>query len=167
MSVYVAQVRGGYELKSVRELQRGGLEAYTPTVRRWCYLTGNRRKPVEQPVTPGYAFVASPSIEHDLGTISAAEGVIRVLEAAGRPLVLEGDWLARLVIAHALGLLDHTVVKKPRMTAGQQVRIIGGQFQGALAVIAELRSGGKAKLQVKTKGLFGTLILKTDQLEAA
>ena len=168
MSVYVAQVRGGLEHRAVAELGRAGLTAYVPAIRRWCYLAADRRRVIEQPLLPGYAFVWSTAIMADLGAIAAVDGVAGVLENGGRPLALEGDWLERIWWAHTFGLLDHTCVRRrPQIRPGAMVRIIGGQFQGALAVLKELRSGGKAKVQVTTRSAFGTLILRAEQLEAA
>jgi transcription antitermination factor NusG len=180
--VYVVVVGASDEKRAVEWLLDHNVAAYTPIVRRWRWLCGHRVRN-ERPLFPRHVFVASANIAADRAAVSACryvqgfvgcvgEATPRPIDAAvmGCKIGVHGsasgvEWLTWWLVAQSFGLLDHTRPRKPALTIGQLVRIIGGPFKalGYSGVVSELRG---ARLVVIPK-VGGKLVVSAADLEVA
>lgn len=163
-AIYVVMCRAGGERVAMADLLKKGVAAYTPVQVRWVHPDCGRRRREERGVLPRYLFVSSADIEADYDVVKRARRVTGLLGEGETPLAVDADWVARLLVAQTFGLFDHTSDRKPKMSVGQMVRIIAGQFKGVKAKLAVI-SGAKGTLQVE--GRFGgRMTLALDKLEA-
>lgn len=167
MSVYVAAVEGASERAAVTWLNAHEVPAFTPIARRFRRL-GSRKVVYDSPVFPRYVFVNADGSDEGFAAVTACRHVKGLLgrDAIAQPLSAEDDdRLGWWLICQAYGLLDFTRGRKPALTLGQLVRVIGGQFAALnyAGVISEIR-GGRVVVIPKTGG---RLNLSADQVDAA
>jgi transcription antitermination factor NusG len=182
--VYVAVTEPGCEKRAMRWLIENDMAAFVPMRRFWRYAAG-RRHPHERPM-PGferYVFVASDLAPRAvLGAVSACRYVSGMLGVGDDPTPIDApvmgceigvgshcaDAIERLswyIVCQAFGMFDATLGRKPAMTVGQLVRIIGGQF-GPLGYVGPIseRRGDRLIVSPRTGGKVNVSV---DQVEIA
>src|SRR5262245_60810056 len=126
MSFWVAQTEPSHEILAVQELQHAGFDVYYPRIRfrhrqRWRIAA----------LFPAYLFI---QINDRWWTARWCRGVLRLLGPDGcPPYQLREAVVAEIRAREKNGF----VVLKPKpgkLQKGQQVRIVGGRFDGKLAL---------------------------------
>lgn len=165
MSLYVVATKPQLERRAQRDILRAGVPAYAPCVTRWRRARGTKVR-TRWPLLPGYVFVATEDLGVALPAIHASPYVTGLIGFQGRPARIGEAWLARILVIECFGCFDYTRDRKPKMSVGQMVRIVGGQFQGVLAKVTGERSG-KMVIEIGT-GLFQgpTLVNRADLVAA-
>lgn len=119
---YAVQIRYRYEKRAAAQLQRKGVETFLPLrseIHRWS----DRRKPVEVPLFPGYAFVRVDQ------SFAARQGVLQTGGLIGWVSVgREAAVIPAKQIVDLKKLLAQKVPCSlyPFLRVGQRVRIRGG-----------------------------------------
>lgn len=168
--VYVAVTEAGCEKRAMQWLLEHDVAAYTPMRRFWRHANG-KRYPNERPV-PGferYVFVASALAPRAVfAEVMACRFVSGMLGVEDRPVPIDApvmgcklgvarqsatERLSWYWLCDCFGLFDSTRGRKPKMTVGQLVRIIGGPFQGYQGEVSVLLSD--KRLTVITRGRAG------------
>jgi transcription antitermination factor NusG len=128
---YAIQIRPRHEKKVSGDLQQAGVTHYLPLVsqvRRWS----DRRKVVEIPLFPGYAFVRSMPTAQDRLRVLKIQGVLWFVgdQGAGTPIPESQIDDIRAVLANGIPFKEY-----PFLKVGQRVRIRGGALEGMEGVL--------------------------------
>lgn len=123
---YAVQTRARHEKKVSVELERKGIAHYVPTVHevhRWS----DRRKTVEVPLFPGYAFVHTTLVPEKRYSILQVWGV---LSFVGRQHLGDAIPEEEIEAIRSLVLSRAQVTPYPYLKAGQRVVVRGGALDG-------------------------------------
>ena len=128
---YAIQTRPRHEKKVSTELQQAEVIHYLPLVsqvRRWS----DRRKVVETPLFPGYAFVQLTPTAQDRLRVLRIQGVLWFVgeQGAGSPIPESQIDDIRAVLANGISFKEY-----PFLKVGQRVRIRGGALEGMEGVL--------------------------------
>jgi transcription antitermination factor NusG len=162
--IYVVTTEGSHERKAMADLIARGIPAFTPVSRRWRQANGQRFRQL-MPIFRRYVFVASSDITVDFQVIRRSRFVTGVLGLEGKPKPVDPAWLAQFLILQSFGAFDFTSNRKPKMTVGQAVRIIGGKFTGYLATVVEVRAR-KVVITGKSGMMAGRMEIAPEQLRS-
>lgn len=134
---YAVQIRYRFEKRAAAQLQRNGVEAFLPLrveLRQWS----DRRKPIEVPLFPGYAFVrVDQSFALRLQVLHTA-GLTRFVRFAGEPVMIPAkqiDDLKKLLAQKVPCSLY------PFLKVGERVRVRGGCLDGLEGIIDQREPG--------------------------
>lgn len=164
-SIYVITTEPSHESKAVKDLLGRGVPAFTPVARRWRRANGNRFRWVT-PVFPRYVFICSSDITTDFEAIRHSRFVTGVLGRDGKPQPVDPAWLAQFLVLQTFGAFDYTANRKPKMSVGQVVKIVGGKFQGFLVTVVEVRAR-KVVVTGKSGMMAGRMEIAPEQLRSA
>jgi transcription antitermination factor NusG len=123
---YAVHTRSRHEKAVAAQLRRRGVDTYLPLVEeihRWS----DRRKRVQVPVFPGYAFIHACESATTVATLAQIESVVRIVGAhpGGTPIPdAEMEALQRLLSRNV------PCVNHPFLQVGQRVRVRGGALDG-------------------------------------
>ena len=138
LSWYALYTRARHEKRVDSWLRERGLESYLPLVprlREWH----DRKKIVEFPMFPSYVF-AHLSRE-SLTVALRSPGVATVVRSDGRPVPVPSEEIENVRrFARALAESGEDAVLKPLVTAGQEVRVVSGPFEGVRGTVLEQRA---------------------------
>lgn len=128
---YAIRSRSRHEKKIIGQLEKQSIEAYLPTVtqvRNWS----DRRKLVEMPLFPGYAFVRLAYPSSDRLHVLCTHGVVSFvgINGAGTPIPDEQIHNIRTLLANNIPCRSHAFLK-----VGQRVRVRGGALDGVEGIL--------------------------------
>jgi transcription antitermination factor NusG len=84
---YAVYTRCRHEKQVATFLARQEIETFVPLRRAWSQRT-DRKQTIQVPALPGYLFVRCALYSETRALIKRASGVLRLVEAAGRPAVI-------------------------------------------------------------------------------
>jgi transcription antitermination factor NusG len=131
------------EKKVAAELCRKGIETFLPLTVE-THQWSDRKKRVELPLFPGYAFVRIPGTPDNFVRVLQTGRVLRLLGVSREtptPIPESEIESTRILVSGEVPLTPHVFLQ-----AGRKVRICGGSLDGVEGVVAE--SGEAAKLVV-------------------
>jgi transcriptional antiterminator RfaH len=125
-------------------LQSKGLETYCP--RLWLPEASKKRKR-KIPLFPNYLFVRFYLLSDEYNYAAWSPGVRRIVSFNGVPATIDDGIISFLMQqANATGL----IVARSNLTAGQEVRLTGGPFDGLAGIIQEPPNArGRIKMLLK------------------
>lgn len=153
---YAVYTRSRHEKKVRDELVRRGIETFLPScivTRQWS----DRRKQVEQPLFPGYAFVRFPLKER--WDVLNTTGVVRLVgPSAARPIPVSENEIAALTCA----LREKVPLDPyPYLKEGHRVYVRSGPMKGIEGFI--VRKQDHHRLVVSVDALMQSISLEVDQ----
>ena len=131
LSWYAVQTRSRHEKLVARQLQEQGVITFLPLteqLRQWS----DRRKLVELPLFPGYAFVHLACGPEERLKVLRTEGVVGFVGANGQGVSIPEKQIEGIqaVLAGGVSFQSH-----PFLKVGQRVRIRGGSLDGTEGIL--------------------------------
>jgi len=135
---YAVYTRARHEKQVAALLERQELETFLPLRRAWS-TRRDRKLTIQIPALPGYLFVRCTLYAETRALIKRANGVLRLVENAGRPAAIPAEQIESLRVAleAAFNAEGH-----PYLKVGDRVRVVRGPLVGAegyLVRVAENR----------------------------
>jgi transcriptional antiterminator NusG len=152
---YAIHTRAHHEKKVAVQLQQKGIKAFLP-VRTEIHRWSDRRKELEIPLFPGYAFGRFIGIEERLSVLRTP-GVVRIVGNGECPIPIPDKQIADIQL-----LLSQQVACAPYpfLTVGQQVRVRGGCLDGLEGRLVSHHS--KRGLVISVEAMQRSLIVHID-----
>jgi transcription antitermination factor NusG len=130
-SWYAVQTRSRHEKQVVRQLEGQGIETFLPVsrqLREWS----DRKKMVEFPLFPGYAFVRMIYRPEDRLRVLQTEGVVSFVGTGGQGTAIPDKQIEdiQMLLASKVPFESH-----PFLKAGQRVRIRSGSLNGTEGIL--------------------------------
>jgi len=130
--------RSRHEKQVAALLERQQIETYLPLRRAWSSRQ-DRKVTIQVPALPGYLFVRCTLYAETRALIKRANGVLRLVENAGRPAEIPEEQIEslRIALAGTFNAEGH-----PYLKVGDRVRVMRGPLVGAegyLVRVAENR----------------------------
>lgn len=124
---YAVYTRSRHEKQVAALLLRQDLDTYLPLRRAWSSRQ-DRKVTIEVPALPGYLFVRCTLYAETRALIKRSNGVIRLVENAGRPAVIPEAQIEslRIALAGSFNAEGH-----PYLKVGDRVRVTRGPMVGA------------------------------------
>jgi transcription antitermination factor NusG len=153
---YALQTRCRYEKKVAVQLRDKGIETFLPLVKQVHYWS-DRRKTVELPLFPGYAFVRIPSLPECRLRIVETAGVGGFVSVGGKPAPIPERQIEDVQL-----LLSHEISHKayPFLKVGQRVRIRGSCLDGLEGIL--ISENKDNSLVVSIEAVQRSLIVRID-----
>jgi len=128
---YAIRTRSRHEKLVERQLQRQGIDAFSPVIsqiRQWS----DRRKVVELPLFAGYAFVRIADSPEQRIRVLRTQGVVELVGAQGQGIPIPGDQIDAVlaVVKGNLPFIQHVFLK-----VGQRIRVRGGALDGVEGIL--------------------------------
>lgn len=126
--------RARHEKVVATQLSGRGVETYLPLVEeihRWS----DRRKRVQVPLFPGYAFIHACESAQTVAAVAGVESVVRIVGAhpTGTPIPdAQIETVQRLVTQNV------PCVNHPFLEVGQRIRVRGGPLDGVEGTLAAI-----------------------------
>lgn len=138
------------------QLRSRGVDAYLPLVEeihRWS----DRRKRVQVPLFPGYAFIHAQDSAETMVTVAQVESVVGIVGAhpAGTPIPDEQIEAVQRLVSHNVPCVNH-----PFLEVGQRVRIRGGALDGVQGTL--LARKGETSLVVSIQLIQRSLAVRIE-----
>jgi transcription termination/antitermination protein NusG len=123
---YAVYTRARHEKQVAALLERQHLETYLPLKRVWSSRR-DRKVTIQLPALPGYLFVHCTLYAETRALIKRANGVLRLVENAGRPAAIPFAQIdsLRTALAAAFNAEGH-----PYLNVGDRVRVVRGPMVG-------------------------------------
>jgi len=156
MNWYAVRTRSRHEKVVERQLQGQGIEVFCPVlsqIRQWS----DRRKQIESPLFPGYAFVRiAPSPEEKVRVLRTL-GVVDLVgrQGHGVPIPTEQIEAVRILVASKTPFTPHGFLK-----VGQRVRIRGGSLDGVEGIL--VGQNGSRNLVISVDPIQRSLSIRID-----
>ncbi len=133
---YAIQTRPRHEKKAVAQLLEKQVETFLPLVsevHRWS----DRRKTLQLPLFPGYAFVRLASTGENCLQVLRTSGVLGFVGVRGKGLPIPDKQVEniRTLLRH-----DLPCALYPFLRAGQKVRVCGGALNGIEGILVALNA---------------------------
>lgn len=145
---FVVQTQANKELFALCNLNRQGLLAWNPSIRK-SVRSGRRIQMKSKPLFPGYIFVELDLNVARWRAIDSTFGVLRVVKIAGRPAPLPSGFVETL---RALSDDEGHVAFREDLSAGDNVRIMGGAFDDMVGQVVRLPSDERVTLLISMIG---------------
>jgi transcription termination/antitermination protein NusG len=162
-SWFAIQTRSRHEKLVVRQLEHGGIESFLPVsteLRNWS----DRRKLVQMPLFPGYAFVHIPYSPQERLRVLQTEGVVGFVGKHGQGIAIPASQIEdiRQVLASEVPFRSH-----PFLKVGQRVRVRGGSLDGVEGIL--VAENGDQSIVISVDPIQRALSIRIQgyQLEAA
>jgi transcription antitermination factor NusG len=131
MNWYAVRTRSRHEKMVEQQLQSQEIDVFCPVIsqiRQWS----DRRKLVEFPLFPGYAFVRIASTPEHKVRVLRTLGVVELVGRQGRgiPIPAEQIEAVRVLVARKMPFTKHGFLK-----VGQRVRVRGGSLDGVEGIL--------------------------------
>lgn len=158
---YAIHTRSKHEKRVGAELLEKGIQTFVPIVRethRWS----DRKKVVEIPLFPCYAFVCV-TLEADVQSAALRQpGVLRWVGCQGRPTPIPEEEIVAIqtVLRSGAPVGPHTFVK-----FGERVRIRGGSLDGIEGVLTGTEEDRKLIVSVDIVGRSVAVSIQNYELE--
>jgi transcription antitermination factor NusG len=159
MNWYAVQTRSRHERVAERQLHGQGIEAFYPATSQ-IHQWSDRRKLVEMPLFPGYAFVRiAPSHEERVRVLRTL-GVVSLVgkQGHGTPIPDEQIDAVRALVASNVPFAKHAFLK-----LGQRVRIRGGALDGVRGILIALN--GSRSLVISVEPIQRSLCIRIEGYE--
>lgn len=132
---YAVHTRARHEKVVAAQLRGRGVETYLPLVEeihRWS----DRRKRVQVPLFPGYAFIHACGSSETVAAVAAVESVVRIVgtHPSGTPIPEEQIQTVHRLVSHNVPCVNH-----PFLEVGQRVRLRGGPLDGVEGTLVALK----------------------------
>jgi len=129
---FAIRTRSRHEKVVVERLGMQGIETFLPLVTR-IHRWSDRRKQVQLPLFPGYAFVRLVPSPQDHSRVLRTFGVVNFVGARWTDSAIPEEQIRdiRLLLAQNIPLCDHSFLK-----LGQRVRIRGGALDGVEGILS-------------------------------
>jgi transcription antitermination factor NusG len=123
---YAVHTRARHEKVVAAQLRGRGFDTYLPLVKeihRWS----DRRKLVEVPVFPGYAFIRACESAETVAAVAEIESVVAIVGShpSGTPIPDQEIEALQRLLSHNIPCVYH-----PFLKVGQRIRIRGGALDG-------------------------------------
>ena len=122
---YAVHTRSRHEKVVAAQLRGHGVDTYLPLVEeihRWS----DRRKRVQVPLFPGYAFIHACDSAETMATVAQVPSAVRIVGVhGGSPIPDEEIATVHRLLSHNIPCVNH-----PFLEVGQRVRIRGGALDG-------------------------------------
>jgi transcription antitermination factor NusG len=153
---YAIRTRSRHERVAANELAAQGIRVFLPLVtslRQWS----DRRKEVELPLFPGYAFVRVSYFSQDRVRVLRATGVVSFVgpNPAGASIPDEQIDAIRTVLLGKVPVNTH-----PFLKVGQRVRVRGGSLSGMEGIL--LAVNGLRSLVISVEPIQRSLSINLD-----
>ena len=153
---YAVHTRSRHEKVVAAQLRGRGVDAYLPLVEeihRWS----DRRKRVQVPLFPGYAFIHAHESAETMMTVAQVESVVGIVGArpAGTPIPDEQIEAVQRLVSHNVPCVNH-----PFLEVGQRVRIRGGALDGVQGTL--LARKGETSLVVSVELIQRSLAIRIE-----
>jgi len=129
------------ERVAVDNLERQGFEVYCPLIRK-TVRHARRVLDVARPLFPGYLFLRASDVRRWRPALSTI-GVRSLLRFGDQPGYVDDLFIQSLRAREHNGVI---VAPATPWRVGQEVRIVGGSFDGLVATILELRDEERVTL---------------------
>jgi transcription elongation factor/antiterminator RfaH len=142
---YAIQTRSRHEKGVEQRLKSQGVATYLPLmaqVHRWS----DRRKLVQVPLFPGYAFIHTNAAAETIAKVNRTHGVVGVLGASGCATPIPDQEIENIQILVANGASWENY---PFLQVGQRVRIRGGAFDGVEGVLLEKKGENRLVVSIE------------------
>lgn len=131
MNWYAIQTRSRHEKLVARQLQNQGVTTFLPLttrLRQWS----DRRKLVQLPLFPGYAFVRLIYDAQERLRVLRTEGVVGFVGTHGQGISIPEKQIENIqaILASEVPFRSH-----PFLRIGQRVRILGGSLEGTEGIL--------------------------------
>ena len=160
---FAVQTRSRHEKMVIRQLEQSGIESFLPLsteVRNWS----DRRKLVELPLFPGYAFVHIAYSPQERLKVLQTEGVVGFVGKHGQGVAIPANQIEDIkqVLASDVPFSSH-----PFLQVGQRVRIKGGSLDGVEGIL--VAENGDQSIVISVDPIQRALSIRIQgyQLEAA
>jgi len=123
---YAVQTRGRHEKKVASQLAEKNIETFLPALRevhRWS----DRKKVVEVPLFPSYAFVHINANSWERLSVLQTDGVVRIVTSGSEFAPIEPKQIEDIRTLLGAGV---NVSMYPFLKVGQRVRVRGGCLNG-------------------------------------
>jgi transcription antitermination factor NusG len=160
---YAVHTRAKHERRVAAELQKRGIKTFVPVVpevHRWS----DRRRVVEVPLFPCYAFVCTAIVSEVQIIALRHPSVLRVIGFQGRPSPIPDEEILTIqtVLCSGVPVGPHAFVQ-----AGERVRIRGGSLDGVEGVLIGNAVDRKLVVSVELVGQSVAVSLQNYELEQA
>ena len=142
---YALRTRPRHEKKVALQLQTRQVETFLPLLAR-LHRWSDRRKLVELPLFPGYAFVHMPYSNPDRLRVLQTPGVLYFVAAGGRALPIPEKQIEDIqkALLNKVACWPH-----PFLRVGQRVRIRGGCLDGIEGILLAANSDRSLLLSIE------------------
>src|SRR5437879_1446974 len=154
---YAIYTRSRHEKQVDMMLRRQSIETYLPLRRAWSRRQ-DRRVTVELPALPGYLFVRCTLFAELRAQIKRTNGVIRLVENAGRPCPIPVGQIDSLRIALTRSFEAET---HPYFNIGDRVQVARGPFVGAEGYLVRF-APGRHKLVIAVEMVNQAVAIEID-----
>ena len=156
---YAVQTRSRHEKVVAAQLHGHGIHTYlplVPEVHRWS----DRRKVVEVPLFPGYAFIRSVNSAETAAKVVRTDGVVSIVGArpCGTPIPEEEIEAIQRLLTNEISYVNH-----PFLKIGQRVRVRGGALDGVEGILLERK--GETSLVVSIELVQRSLAVHVEGLD--
>jgi transcription antitermination factor NusG len=141
---YALQIRGRFEKKVAAQLQDKAIETFLPLLRQ-VHQWSDRRRDVDLPLFPGYAFIHSDLCPEIRLRVMQTAGVMGFVTINGRPDRVDDKQIEDLQI-----ILEQKAPCSihPFLRVGQRVRIRGGSLEGVEGLLVAQKSKNMVLLSI-------------------
>lgn len=160
---YAIHTRAKHEKRVAAELQERGIQTFVPVVRETHHWS-DRKRVVEVPLFPCYAFVRAAMAAEVQSAALRHPGVLRWVGCQGRPSPVPDEEILALqtVVRSGVPVGPHAFVKY-----GERIRIRGGSLDGVQGVLAGEGDERKLVVSVDLLGQSVAVSLHDYQVERA
>ena len=134
-SWYAVRTHANHEKVVALQLRERGISEFLPVVKR-VHRWSDRRKVIEAPLFPGYAFVNIEATAERLLQVRCARGVVDFVTMGGAPVPIPDEQIESV---RKLTLSNLPCVNHPFLKVGQRVRIRGGCLDGVVGILTRAR----------------------------
>lgn len=140
---YAVYTKPRNEKKLTQRLQERGIEAYVP-LRRTLKQWSDRKKFVEEPMIPSYAFVRINAVQYD--TVLNTPGAVRYIWFGGKPATIPDVQIESLKILTGSGVEAETMTGS--LPKGSRVRVVSGPLTGFTGLLIQHAGRRRVVLQI-------------------
>lgn len=156
MNWYAVRTRSRHEKSVTRQLQERGIATFLPLVtqlRRWS----DRRKLVQFPLFPGYAFVRMAYEPPTRLAVLQTEGVVHFVGTQGHGVPIPDEQIESI---QTLLRNDVPIENHPYLKIGQRVRLRGGSLEGMEGILVARK--GHQMLVISVELIQRSLAIQVD-----
>lgn len=157
---YAVQTRSNFERRVARELAGKGLESFLAAVEEF-HQWKDRRKRVELPLFPGYAFVRMEYSDETRLQVLRTNGTVRILGYGPEPEPIPDQEIGaiRTLIASKVPFLT-----QPFLREGAWVRVVRGPLRGVEGLLLQVKK--QTRLVVSINLLSRSISTEIDMHDA-
>lgn len=129
---YAIRTRSRHEKVVAQRLGMQGIETFLPLISR-IHRWSDRRKQVQLPLFPGYAFVRIVTSPQEHSRVLRTFGVVNFVGSRWSDSAIPEEQIRdiRVLLSQNIPLCDHSFIK-----VGQRVRVRGGALDGVEGILS-------------------------------